>query len=95
MKIYESDKILVVNKPSGKVVSDFAEELKDEVEELKNLPRYGLAHRIDKDTSGLLLLAKTEEVLESKYFIPMEIEDIVEELNQYKFKRKIKKSVIN
>ncbi|MGM0439248.1 MAG: RluA family pseudouridine synthase [Patescibacteria group bacterium] len=63
MKIYESDKILVVNKPSGKIVSDLAEELKEEVKELKDLPRYGLAHRIDKNTSGLLLLAKTKEVL--------------------------------
>ena len=63
MIIYENEKILVAEKPSKKVVNDFAESITNEVEELKKLPRNGLAHRIDKDTSGLLLFGKSEEVL--------------------------------
>lgn len=64
--IYEDDDILVVNKPVGLVVHPgagnwtgtlvngllFHEPLLDE------LPRAGLVHRIDKDTSGLLVVAK-------------------------------------
>ncbi len=65
MKIYEDDDILVIDKPSGKVVTDLAEELKEEVAELKSLPRYGLAHRIDKETSGILLFGKNEKVLKN------------------------------
>ena len=46
--IYENDKLLVVDKPAGLDVAD--------IEGL-------LAHRLDKDTSGVLLIAKTQETL--------------------------------
>jgi len=47
--IYENDTVLVVDKPAGLDVAD--------IEGL-------LAHRLDKDTSGVLLIAKTQETLE-------------------------------
>ena len=63
MIIYENEKILVAEKPPRVVVNDFAEKIASKVEKLKNLPRNGLVHRIDKDTSGLLLFGKTKESL--------------------------------
>jgi len=75
--IYEDNDILVVDKPAGIVVFPEGESLKsgektliDELiekhPELKNAgdsPRYGVAHRLDKDTSGVLLVAKSTEAL--------------------------------
>jgi len=70
--VYEDDDIIVVNKQPGLVVhpgfgnfdgtllNAIAWHLKDEPEFDFNDSRIGLVHRIDKDTSGLILLAKTE-----------------------------------
>ncbi len=63
MIIHEDEKILVAEKPSKTIVTDFAKEMASRVSELKDLPRNGLAHRIDKDTSGILLFGKTDKVL--------------------------------
>lgn len=75
--VYEDDQLLVVNKPPQMVVhpdethriGTLAHAL---VYHYKNLPlkdnmptRPGLVHRIDKDTSGLLVVAKTEQSLAS------------------------------
>ena len=49
-KIYEDDDVLVVDKPAGIVVTDI-------------YPNLSKAHRLDKDTSGVLLIAKSEKVL--------------------------------
>ena len=63
---YEDDDILVIDKNSGIVVHP-AESVKSgtianglvfKYPELVNLPRSGLIHRLDKDTSGLLIIAK-------------------------------------
>ena len=63
---YEDNDILVINKNSGIVVHP-AESVKNgtianglvfKYPELVNLPRSGLIHRLDKDTSGLLIIAK-------------------------------------
>lgn len=89
--IYEDKDILVVDKPAGVVVfkvesSKFQDEnltvideLIKERPELKNVgeaPRFGIAHRLDKDTSGVLLVAKTQEALIflQKKFINRDIE---------------------
>ena len=72
--IYEDKDVLVVDKPAGIVVfpegqtkdGTLIEELIKERPELKNAgeaPRYGIAHRLDKDTSGILLVAKSTEAL--------------------------------
>ena len=69
--VYEDDDLLVVNKPAGMVVhpghGNYSGTLINAlIHHFDNLPenssgRPGLVHRIDKDTSGLLVVAKTEE----------------------------------
>ncbi len=65
--VFENDALLVVNKPAGLVVHPGAGNprgtlmngLLHRVPALSALPRAGIVHRLDKDTSGLLLVAKT------------------------------------
>jgi len=71
--VYEDDEILLVNKQpnlvvhpgfgnfDGTLLNAIAWHLKDNPHFDANDSRIGLVHRIDKDTSGLLLIAKTEE----------------------------------
>ncbi len=71
--VYEDDDLMVVNKPAGLVVhpgcgnyhgtlvNAIAWHLKDNPDYDPNDPQVGLVHRIDKDTSGLLVVAKTPE----------------------------------
>ncbi|MFL1895902.1 RluA family pseudouridine synthase [Aquimarina sp. 2-A2] len=71
--VYEDEVLLVVNKPAGMVVhpghGNYSGTLINAlVYHFDNLPnnssnRPGLVHRIDKDTSGLLVIAKTEEAM--------------------------------
>lgn len=77
--IYEDDDVIMVNKPAGMVVhpgyNNYSGTLVNALvyhlnENAKNLPqlpgnegRPGLVHRIDKDTSGLLLISKNERSL--------------------------------
>lgn len=71
--VYEDDDLLVVNKPAGMVVhpghgnysGTLVNALVHHFEQLPNNSsgRPGLVHRIDKDTSGLLVVAKTEEAM--------------------------------
>lgn len=65
--VYEDDSILIINKPAGLVVHPAAghwqgtllNALLHHEPRLDTLPRAGIVHRIDKDTSGLLMIAKT------------------------------------
>lgn len=71
--VYEDDDLIVVNKQPGLVVhpgfgnfngtllNALAFHLKDDPKFDVDDPRLGLVHRIDKDTSGLLLIAKNED----------------------------------
>lgn len=71
--VYEDDVLLVVNKPAGMVVhpghGNYSGTLINAlIHHTDNLPvnsneRPGLVHRIDKDTSGLLVVAKTEAAM--------------------------------
>jgi len=71
--VYEDDQLLVVNKPAGMVVhpghGNYSGTLINAlIFHFDNLPnnsseRPGLVHRIDKDTSGLLVVAKTEQAM--------------------------------
>ena len=73
---YEDDYLLVVNKPSGMVVhpgaGNFTGTLvnalmyhcNDKLSSINGSVRPGIVHRIDKDTSGLLVVAKSDEVHE-------------------------------
>jgi 23S rRNA pseudouridine1911/1915/1917 synthase len=68
--VYEDEELIVVNKPAGLVVhpghGNYSGTLVNGlIHHFQNLPnnssdRPGLVHRIDKDTSGLLVIAKTE-----------------------------------
>jgi 23S rRNA pseudouridine1911/1915/1917 synthase len=65
--VYEDDSILIVDKPAGLVVHPAAghrdgtlqNALLHHCPALAGVPRCGIVHRIDKDTSGLLMAAKT------------------------------------
>ncbi|MEZ4853981.1 RluA family pseudouridine synthase [Flavobacterium sp.] len=78
--VFEDDQLIVVNKPAGMVVhpghGNYSGTLVNALAyHFDNLPmnssnRPGLVHRIDKDTSGLLVVAKTEQAMDylSKQF---------------------------
>jgi 23S rRNA pseudouridine1911/1915/1917 synthase len=67
--VFEDDTIIVVNKPPGLVVHPAAGNwsgtllngLLFRYPELKLLPRAGIVHRLDKDTSGLMVVARTSQ----------------------------------
>lgn len=64
--VYEDEHILVLNKPAGLVVHPAAghqdgtllNALLHHVPDLINVPRAGIVHRLDKDTTGLMVVAK-------------------------------------
>lgn len=76
---YEDEEVLIINKPpglvvhpasgnySGTLINGIAWYLRqnDAAISEENLPRFGLVHRIDKNTSGLMVLAKTERAVRS------------------------------
>ncbi len=65
--VYEDESILVLNKPAGLVVHPAAghadgtlvNALLARVPELAQLPRAGIVHRLDMDTSGIMVVART------------------------------------
>ena len=65
--IYEDDALLVINKPVGLVVhpgsgnwqGTLLNALLHYAPQLADVPRAGIVHRLDKDTSGLMVVAKT------------------------------------
>lgn len=71
--VYEDDDLLVVNKPKGMVVHPAAGNYsgtlvnallyhcKDRLSSINGVIRPGIVHRIDKNTSGLLIVAKTDK----------------------------------
>lgn len=71
--VYEDGDIIVINKPSGMVVHPAAgnysgtlvnallHHCKDSLSGIGGVARPGIVHRIDKDTSGLLVVAKNDE----------------------------------
>lgn len=77
--VYEDNEVLIINKPpglvvhpasgnhSGTLINGVAYYLQRENSQINEdtLPRFGLVHRIDKNTSGLMVLAKTEKAVTS------------------------------
>src|SRR5450432_300118 len=75
--VYEDADLMIINKPAGMVVhpgsgnytgtllNGVAYYLKEQNPSISEelLPRFGLVHRIDKNTSGLLVLAKTDHAM--------------------------------
>ncbi len=73
--VFEDDALMIINKPSGMVVhpgcgnysgtliNGLSWYLQQKTGNLSELPRVGLVHRIDKDTTGLVVIAKTEHAM--------------------------------
>lgn len=73
--VYEDDDVMIINKPpgmvvhpgsgnySGTLINGVAWHLKQQQPNLdeSTLPRFGMVHRIDKNTSGLIVLAKSDK----------------------------------
>ncbi|MEK7792661.1 MAG: pseudouridine synthase, partial [Pseudomonadota bacterium] len=82
---YEDDVLIVINKPAGLVVhpgngnweGTLLNALLHYAPQLENIPRAGIVHRLDKNTSGLLVVAKTIEAQTS----------LVRQLQQHTVKR--------
>jgi 23S rRNA pseudouridine1911/1915/1917 synthase len=72
---YEDSSLMIINKPAGMVVhpgcgnysgtlvNGLSFYLQKEEVEIDNLYRVGLVHRIDKDTTGLVVIAKTDDAM--------------------------------
>ncbi|WP_353233477.1 RluA family pseudouridine synthase [Diaphorobacter ruginosibacter] len=71
--VYEDEHLLVVNKPAGLVVHPAAgnwsgtllNALLGRDEQARALPRAGIVHRLDKDTSGLMVVARTRSAMDA------------------------------
>lgn len=75
--VYEDEDLFIINKPVGMVahpgsgnpdqtlINAAAYHLKQQLPDISDseLPRYGLVHRIDKNTSGLMVMAKTKKAM--------------------------------
>ena len=65
--VYEDEALIVIDKPAGLVVhpgsgnwsGTLQNALLHHAPQLENVPRAGIVHRLDKDTSGLMVVAKT------------------------------------
>ncbi len=65
--VYEDEHLLVINKPAGLVVHPAAghaagtlvNAVLNYAPEVENLPRAGIVHRLDKDTSGIMVVARS------------------------------------
>lgn len=57
--IYQDKDLLVINKPAGLTIKEIEERLPD-----NGLLRRGIVHRLDKETSGVLLIAKNDKSLQ-------------------------------
>ncbi|MEG0662825.1 MAG: RluA family pseudouridine synthase, partial [Anaerovoracaceae bacterium] len=75
--VYEDDQVLVINKRkgmvvhpapgnyTGTVVNGIMHHCKDSLSSINGVKRPGIVHRIDKDTTGLLMIAKTDKAHQS------------------------------
>lgn len=83
--VYEDESVLVINKPAGLVVHPGAGNSSGTLlnallyhhQVFKTIPRAGIVHRLDKDTSGLMVVAKSLTAHTS----------LVEQLQQHKVQR--------
>ena len=87
--IYEDDNILIINKPQGMVVhpahGNYSSTLVNallyyctSLSRINGIKRPGIVHRIDKDTSGLIMVAKTNEAHNA----------LSKQLKEYRIKRR-------
>jgi len=100
--IYEDNDVLVVDKPAGlivfpegnisgeKTLIDYLVEKNPELKLASEAPRYGIAHRLDKDTSGILLVAKNSEAL---IFLQKQFSAVAKALADKKNSQTLEKSI--
>lgn len=77
--VYQDNTVIVINKPAGFVVHPGAgnpdgtllNALLYHFPDAKNVPRAGIVHRLDKDTSGVMVVAKT---LEAQYHLVQQLQ---------------------
>jgi len=73
--LYRDENVISIDKPAGVIVfsegknggKTLIDYLLEKLPELKNVgkpPRYGIVHRLDKDTSGILVIAENDKTLE-------------------------------
>jgi 23S rRNA pseudouridine1911/1915/1917 synthase len=106
--LYEDDDFIIVNKSSGMVthtaVGNYSGTLQNALlfkyPELRNVPRAGIIHRLDKQTSGLLIIARslqshnnlTKQIqnrsITKKYLTLKNISTIDEKIGRHKINRK-------
>ncbi|MCK5720008.1 MAG: 23S rRNA pseudouridine(1911/1915/1917) synthase RluD [Thiomargarita sp.] len=90
--LYEDEDVLVINKPAGLVVhpgtgnqdNTLVNSLLHHIPELKKLPRAGIVHRLDKHTSGVLVVARS---LPAHTYL-------VSQLQKHRFKREYNAIVV-
>ena len=78
--VYEDESLLIINKPAGLVVhpavgnwhGTLLNALLNHDKNLETLPRAGIVHRLDKETSGLLMIAKT---LQAHHSLTQQLQD--------------------
>lgn len=76
--LYEDENVLIINKPSGvsthggekvsgEILTDFLVREYPELKTVGDTPHYrpGIVHRLDKETSGVMVVARTEEAFEA------------------------------
>lgn len=95
--VYEDDDLLIVNKPvgmvvhpapghySGTLVNAIMFHCKDRLSSINGVARPGIVHRIDKDTSGLLIICKTD----------LAHQDIAAQLKEHSIHRRYEAIVYN
>ncbi|MFK5984869.1 MAG: 23S rRNA pseudouridine(1911/1915/1917) synthase RluD [Pseudomonadota bacterium] len=89
---YEDEQLIIINKPAGLVVHPAVGNFRGTMlngllyhhPELINIPRAGIVHRLDKDTTGLLVVAKTLAAQTN----------LVEQLQQRSFEREYEALVV-
>ena len=73
-KLFEDEHLLIIDKPAGisvhpgagrpqKTILDIFKARYPQIEKIKNTDRPGIVHRLDKDTSGILILAKDQSTM--------------------------------
>jgi len=95
--IYQDEDLLVIDKPAGIDVIEMMGLLIQKYPELKKIgeePRYGLIHRLDKDTSGVILISKSEKglVFFQKQFCAQS--ELVADEKEKKLEKKVEKRYI-
>jgi RluA family pseudouridine synthase len=62
--IYEDNYVIAINKPSGLVIDEKHNDFENVLKNAINCPELKLIHRLDKETTGVLLFAKNNEIFE-------------------------------